>query len=44
VPNEAELVREHGIARVTARRAIEVLRDEGLVITVPGLGTYARPR
>jgi len=31
-------------ARGAARRAIEVLRDEGLVITVQGRGTYIRPR
>ena len=44
VPSEALLVQEYGIARGTARRAIEVLRDEGLVITVQGRGTYVRPR
>jgi GntR family transcriptional regulator len=44
VPSEAKLVQEYGIARGTARRAIEVLRDEGLVITVHGRGTYVRPR
>jgi DNA-binding GntR family transcriptional regulator len=44
VPSEAQLVQEYGIARGTARRAIEVLRDEGLVVTVPGRGTYVTPR
>jgi GntR family transcriptional regulator len=44
VPSEAQLVQEYGIARGTARRAIEILRDEGLVITVQGRGTYVRPR
>jgi GntR family transcriptional regulator len=37
-------VQEYGIARGTARRAVEVLRDEGLVITVQGRGTYVRAR
>jgi GntR family transcriptional regulator len=44
VPSEAYLVQEYGIARGTARRAIEVLRDEGLVVTVQGRGTYVKPR
>ena len=39
VPSEAQLVQEYGIARGTARRAIEVVGDEGLVITVQGQGT-----
>lgn len=43
VPSEAHLVQEFGIARGTARRAIEILRDEGLVITVHGRGTYVKP-
>ena len=40
VPSAAALVLEYGIAP----RAVEVLRDEGLVITVPGRGAYVRPR
>jgi DNA-binding GntR family transcriptional regulator len=44
VPSESHLVQEYGIARGTARRAIEVLRDEGLVLTVQGRGTYVKPR
>jgi GntR family transcriptional regulator len=44
VPSEAHLVQEYGIARGTARRAIEVLRDQGLVVTVQGRGTYVKPR
>jgi len=33
-----------GVARDTARRAIAVLRDEGLVRTVPHRGTYVVDR
>jgi len=44
LPSETHLVQEYGIARGTARRAIEVLRDEGLVVTVHGRGTYVKPR
>lgn len=42
VPLESEswLVEAFGVARDTARRAIAVLRDEGLVYTVPHRGTY----
>jgi GntR family transcriptional regulator len=44
LPSETQLVQEYGIARGTARRAIEVLREAGLVITVQGRGTYVKPR
>jgi DNA-binding GntR family transcriptional regulator len=43
VPSESQLEQEFGIARGTARKAIAVLRDEGLVITVRGRGTYVNP-
>jgi GntR family transcriptional regulator len=44
LPSESTLVQEHGVSRDTARRAIAVLRDEGLVFTVPQRGTYVGPR
>jgi DNA-binding GntR family transcriptional regulator len=37
-------LQEFGVARETARKAVAVLRDEGWVVTVPGLGTYVRKR
>jgi DNA-binding GntR family transcriptional regulator len=40
VASEADIQREFGVARTTARRAIRVLRDEGLVHTVHGEGTF----
>ncbi|MGV9303144.1 GntR family transcriptional regulator [Nonomuraea sp. NPDC004354] len=40
VASEAELQREFGVARTTARRAIRVLRDEGLIYTAQGQGSY----
>jgi DNA-binding GntR family transcriptional regulator len=43
LPSEAELSVQYGVARVTVRRAIEMLRDQGRVITVHGRGTYVRP-
>ena len=43
VPSETQLQQEFGIARGTARKAIAVLRDQGLVITVKGRGSYVNP-
>ncbi len=40
LPSESYLVGEYGISRGTARKAIAMLRDEGLVRTIPQRGTY----
>jgi GntR family transcriptional regulator len=40
VPSITNLMHEFGIARNTARRAIEVLKDEGLVTVRQGWGTF----
>jgi GntR family transcriptional regulator len=40
LPSEAELGREFGVSRVTVRRALEVLRDEGLVTARRGAGWF----
>ncbi|NUW36896.1 GntR family transcriptional regulator [Nonomuraea sp. SMC257] len=40
VPSEADIQAEFGVARTTARRAIHVLREEGLIYTVQGEGTF----
>lgn len=40
VPSEADIQHEFGVARTTARRAIHVLREEGLIYTVQGEGTF----
>ncbi|MBR0671636.1 GntR family transcriptional regulator [Neoroseomonas soli] len=42
LPGEPALAVEHGISRVTARRAIDLLANEGLVRRRPGSGTYVR--
>jgi GntR family transcriptional regulator len=43
LPSEKDLVDLFGVARDTARRAVQVLRDEGLVVTVAHRGTYVVP-
>ncbi|MEV7885162.1 winged helix-turn-helix domain-containing protein [Streptomyces sp. NPDC002817] len=42
LPAYRELQERFGIANMTARSAIGVLRSEGLVHTVQGLGTFVR--
>jgi DNA-binding GntR family transcriptional regulator len=44
LPSEKDLVQLFGVARDTARRAVQVLREEGLVVTVPHRGTYVTER
>ena len=43
LPSETTLMQEQGIARETARKAVKVLRDEGLVEIVQGRGSYVVP-
>lgn len=43
LPSEKDLTGLFGVARDTARRAIALLRDEGLVQTIPHRGTYVLP-
>lgn len=40
IPSEKDIMDVTGVARTTARRAVAVLRDEGLVVTTPGRGTH----
>ena len=42
VPSEASLTQRFGIARETARRAVAVLRAEGLVVTTRAVGSFVR--
>ena len=40
LPGERDLAAEYGVALGTARRAITVLRERRLVITLPAKGTF----
>jgi GntR family transcriptional regulator len=44
LPSESYLQQEHGLSRGTVRMAIRTLRDEGLVITLSGRGTFVQRR
>jgi GntR family transcriptional regulator len=43
LPSVKQLQQEHDVGRDTVQRAVEILRDEGLVFTVPRRGTYVSP-
>jgi GntR family transcriptional regulator len=44
LPSESHLQQEHGVSRGTVRTAMGILRDEGLVVTISGRGTFVAPR
>jgi GntR family transcriptional regulator len=44
LPSESYLQQEQGVSRGTVRMAIAILRDEGLVITIGGRGTFVKDR
>jgi DNA-binding GntR family transcriptional regulator len=44
LPSETTLMGEYGLARETVRKAVRVLRDEGLVRIVQGRGSYVVPK
>jgi len=43
LPSYTTLMQEHGVARGTAAKAVQVLVSEGLVRIVPGRGAYVIP-
>jgi DNA-binding GntR family transcriptional regulator len=44
IPSIMELAEESGLSAATVKRALKLLRDEGLIYTVPGRGTFVRKR
>ena len=43
LPSEAEFAQQYGVARITVRAAIAMLRDAGKVVTVHGRGSFTAP-
>ena len=43
LPSVKQLQQEYGVGRDTVLRAVEILRTEGVVFTVPRRGTYVTP-
>lgn len=44
IPGELKLAEEHKVSRVTVRRALRALTDEGLIMRKPGVGTLVCER
>jgi GntR family transcriptional regulator len=44
LPAERALAEEYGVAYTTVRRAMEILRERGVIITRQGRGTFVKPR
>jgi DNA-binding GntR family transcriptional regulator len=44
MPSIKSITQQYGVAKGTAEKALAVLRDEGLVVTVPGRGIYVIDR
>ena len=44
LPSESYLQQEQGVSRGTVRMAVGILREEGLVVTIGGRGTFVRPQ
>ncbi|MGW6138394.1 winged helix-turn-helix domain-containing protein [Streptomyces sp. NPDC055144] len=40
LPGERDLAAEYGVAYLSIRRATKELRERGLVVTLPGKGTF----
>ena len=43
LPSESQLCEHHAISRMTVRRAINILVEQGLVISKQGQGTFIKP-
>jgi DNA-binding GntR family transcriptional regulator len=44
VPSEPYLMGTHGVSRGTVRAAMRLLRDRGLIVTLPGKGSFVAER
>lgn len=43
IPSETALHQTYDLARGTVRRALEILREEGKIVTFPGRGSFVPP-
>lgn len=44
LPSEPEMLAHFGVARATWRHALQELRNEGLIVSMRGLGVFVRPQ
>ncbi len=44
VPSIVQIHQEFGIAKTTARKVLAQLREEGLIVTTPGWGSFVKDR
>ncbi len=44
LPSVKTLGQDHGVSHITAEKALTVLKDEGLAISVIGKGYYVAPK
>jgi GntR family transcriptional regulator, histidine utilization repressor len=44
VPSENEIVKEFGVSRMTANRALKELSDEGVLVRIAGVGSFVAER
>lgn len=44
VPSIVAIHQEYGIAKTTARKVLAALKDEGLITTTPGWGSFVTDR
>lgn len=44
IPSQNTIIQTYGVARATAAKALGVLRDEGIVVVVPGIGALVARR
>ena len=40
MPSIVTIHQEYGIAKITARKVLAALREEGLIVTTPGWGSF----
>jgi GntR family transcriptional regulator len=43
LPSERSIADEYGVAYTSARHAMAILRERGLIVTVHGRGTFVKP-